>query len=277
MNYRHAYHAGNFADVLKHAALTAVLLHLRKKETPFAVIDTHAGRGIYDLTSDESSKTGEAKDGILKILDAGEVSGVLGDYLECVGPYLPERYPGSPLIAAHMLRAKDRLIAIEKHADEFAILSTRLAPYERARVIEGDGYATLLKNLPPAERRGVVLIDPPFEDSDEFERAATTIVRAHKKFATGIYFLWYPMKAHGDAERASGELINAGIEKLLRIELDIGRAEDTSENAMTATGLLVVNPPYGFVEETERIVPYLRDALGRRGAKARVERLAWEP
>lgn len=277
MNYRHAYHAGNFADVLKHAALIQVLLHLRKKETPFAVIDTHAGRGLYDLTKGEAAKTGEAKGGVLKLLAGAAPPGVLGDYIALVRAFLPERYPGSPLIAAQMLRAKDRLIAIEKHVQEHAALAETLAPYERSRVILGDGYKELPKLLPPLERRGLVLIDPPFEEAGEFETAVAGLIAAQRKFATSIYLLWYPVKARGAVELGSGEIINAGVTRLLRVELDIGRAPDTPENALSATGLLVVNPPYGFAEEMERIVPYLRDVLGRgEGASTRIERLAGE-
>jgi len=277
MNYRHAYHAGNFADVLKHTALVAVLLHLRKKETPFAVIDTHAGRGLYDLATGEAAKTGEARDGILKILAGAEPSGALGDYLALIRDRLPEKYPGSPLIAVKLLRPQDRLIAVEKHPEEHEALAEALYPYARANAVFGDGYRELARLLPPKERRGVVLIDPPFEAKDEFQAAVAALISAHRRFATGIYLLWYPVKARGAAERAAGELVNGGIAKLLRIELDIGRNEDTPENAMTATGLLVANPPFGFAEEMGRLAGHLRDVLGRgAGAKARVERLAGE-
>ena len=277
MNYRHAYHAGNFADVLKHAAVTAVLLHLRKKETPFAAIDTHAGRGLYDLSAGEAAKTGEVKDGILRLLARHDPPGVLGDYLALVRDLLPEQYPGSPLIAAKLLRPQDRLIAVEKHKEEHAALAAVLKPYRRAQAVLGDGYREIGKLLPPKERRGVVLIDPPFEDREEFAAAVAALIAAQKRFATGIHLLWYPAKARGEAERAGGELVNSGIKKLLRVELDIGRGQETPENAMAASGLLAVNPPYGFAEEMERVAAYLRDALGRNeSAKARVERLAGE-
>src|SRR6185312_17179965 len=172
MNYRHAYHAGNFADVVKHIALTGVLLHLRKKETPFAVIDSHAGRGLYDLSGTEAKRTGEAASGIEKLRGLkGE--GALGRYLEIAGE--SDLYPGSPVIAAKLLRPQDRLVAIEKHPQEFASLRQALAPWRKARAVEGDGAAKLPALLPPAERRGLVLIDPPFEAADEFDALAGTV------------------------------------------------------------------------------------------------------
>ena len=164
MNYRHAFHAGNFADVLKHAALVAVLLHLRKKETPFAVIDTHGGRGLYDIASAQAARTGEAQDGILRLLDEKDLPGVLAPYCDIVRNFGTGAYPGSPLIAAKLLRLQDRLVAIEKHPEEFAALAASLKGAAKARAVEGDGYRELKRLMPPPERRGVVLIDPPFED-----------------------------------------------------------------------------------------------------------------
>jgi 23S rRNA (adenine2030-N6)-methyltransferase len=286
MNYRHAYHAGNFADVLKHLALTAILLHLRKKETPFAVIDSHAGRGLYDITSGAAAKTGEAKNGILKLLSAnefsGECTGALGEYIKLVEAFTPNKYPGSPLIAAKLLRAKDRLTAIEKHPEEHEALAGTLKPYAQARTVLGDGYKELIKRLPPPERRGVVLIDPPFEAIDEFETAIAALGAARRKFATGIFLLWYPMKLRSKVERAIGELLNGGITRLLQIELDIAssnevKANEIEDRSLSATGLLVVNPPFGFSTEMERCTQLLLQTLSRGpGANARVERLAGE-
>jgi len=279
MNYRHAYHAGNFADVLKHMVLTAILLHLGKKETPFAVIDSHAGRGLYDIASGAAAKTGEAKNGILKLLSAnafsGECTGALGDYIKLVKAFTPNKYPGSPLIAAKLLRTKDRLTAIEKHPEEHEALVAILKPYAQARVVLGDGYKELLKRLPPPARRGVVLIDPPFEAIDEFESAIAALGAAQRKFATGIFLLWYPLQLRSEVERAIGELLNDGITRLLQIGLDIGRSKEVESKTLTATGLLIVNPPFGFSTEMERSVQLLLQALSRGpGASARVERLA---
>ena len=279
MNYRHAYHAGNFADVLKHAALTALLLHLRKKEAPFAVIDTHAGRGVYDLGSPEATKTCEAEEGIARLLGTDPPSGVLRPYAEIVKTFGPGRYPGSPLIAARLLRGHDRLMAIEKHPEEHAVLAAALKPMRQAPAILSDGYRELAKLVPPHERRGLVLIDPPYEDENEFAIAAQALIAAHRRFATGIFVLWYPVKDRTAVEAAIGELLNVGIPRLLRVELDIGLAADDADDAerLSAAGLLVVNPPFGFAAEMEIAGAYLADRL-KRGAMARfrVETLAGE-
>lgn len=267
MNYRHAYHAGNFADVLKHAALVSLLLHLKKKDKPFAVIDTHAGRGIYDTIGGEAQKTGEAGDGIGRLLAQSSVPGILAPYLDIVRSFGAGRYPGSPLIAARMLRERDRLVAIEFHAGEFEALKTQLAGVGQARALHADGYRELPRLLPPPERRGVVLIDPPYEREDEFARAAEAVIAAHRRFATGICLLWYPAKLLPLVSATCGELLNAGIRSGLRIDIDVGaKPQPPGEGrgpAMTATGLLVVNPPFGFRDEMDAILPFIGSVLAQ--------------
>ncbi|HEX5280929.1 MAG TPA: 23S rRNA (adenine(2030)-N(6))-methyltransferase RlmJ [Micropepsaceae bacterium] len=267
MNYRHAYHAGNFADVVKHAALVSVLLHLKKKDKPFAVIDTHAGRGIYDTASTEAQKTGEAADGIGRLLAQTSVPGVLKPYVDVVRSFGEGRYPGSPLIAARLLRSSDRLVAVEFHPDECDMLKKQLAGVRQARVLHTDGYRELPRLLPPPEHRAVVLIDPPYEREDEFAVAAQAVIAAHRRFATGIYLLWYPAKLLPLVSATCGELLNAGIRSALRMEIDVGAKPVPPGQgrgpAMTATGLLVVNPPYGFSEEMHEILPFLSSLLGQ--------------
>src|SRR5579871_6019812 len=236
MNYRHAYHAGNFADVLKHAALVLALLHLRRKEKAFAVIDTHAGRGIYETGSGESKKTGEAAAGIGRLLTFSSVPGPLLRYVELVRGFGDGHYPGSPLIAARLLRAQDRLLAVEQQDEEFQRLEGELRSTANARAVHGDGYRELLRGLPPPERRGAILIDPPYERADEFTRAA--------------------------------DALNAGIRSLLRIDLDIAlQSEPRADRgpAMRATGILVVNPPFRFAEEMQKVVDFLAQALAQGG------------
>jgi 23S rRNA (adenine2030-N6)-methyltransferase len=278
MNYRHAFHAGNFADCLKHAALVAVLLHLRKKSTPFAIIDTHGGRGLYDISADEASKTGEAQDGIGRLLHLDSVPGVLEPYRDCVRSFGENTYPGSPLIAAKMLRAQDRLIAIEKHPDEFVALASTLRDEKRARVVQGDYLRELPRLLPPAERRGLVLMDPPYETEDEFATATRALIAAHGRFPTGIFLLWYPAKERPLVVATAGELLNAGITSLLQVELDVGAAGRRSigiRERLSAAGLLVVNPPFGFAEEMRRIMPFLEKILVQgEGAKGRIHSFA---
>jgi len=267
--------------VLKHTALVAVLVHLRRKETPFAAIDAHAGRGLYDLTSVEARKTGEADSGVLRVLAETNLPEPLAQYRDIVRSFGEDRYPGSPLIAAKMLRRDDRLVAIEKHPEEFVALSASLSGVKRARVIEGD-YRTQLKSLlPPPERRGVVLIDPPYEAEDEFIEAARAVIQSSRRFATGIYLLWYPAKHGASVDAAAGELLTAGLSSLLRLELDIGSLEAPTEpgraRPMSVTGLLVVNPPYGFADQMSVILRTLTTLLGRSTtATASVRRLAGE-
>jgi 23S rRNA (adenine2030-N6)-methyltransferase len=265
--------------VLKHTALVAVLAHLRKKETAFAVIDAHAGRGLYDLSSVEAKKTGEADSGIFRVLTQADLPKPLAQYREIVRSFGDGRYPGSPLIAARMLRRQDRLVAIEKHPEEFAALSASLSGIKRSRVIEGD-YRTQLKSLlPPPERRGVVLIDPPYEAENEFIQAARAVIQSWQRFATGIYLLWYPAKHRASVDAAAGELLTAGISSLLRLELDIGEPQALTEPGrappMSATGLLVVNPPYGLSDQMSVILRTLTTLLGRgAGANCSLLRLA---
>jgi 23S rRNA (adenine2030-N6)-methyltransferase len=241
MNYRHGYHAGNFADVVKHIALVAILLHLRKKDTAFSVVDSHAGRGAYDLSGEEAGKTGEARNGIARLTHlSGEMPEALSTYLSLVrGEPL---YPGSPLIAARLLRSQDRLTAIEKHTDEFAALKETLAPFRNAVAEDGDGYARGLKLLPPPSRRGLLLLDPPFESPDEFSALARAVREAHRKFATGIILAWYPVKSQAEADAFTGEALAEGIGRALAVDTQVTAAPGKLDRA----GLLVVNPPYGF-------------------------------
>ena len=279
MNYRHAFHAGNFADVFKHAALLAVVQHLKKKEKPFVVIDTHAGRGIYEIAGAEAKKTGEASEGIGRLLPFSSAPGILDSYLSIVRAFGEDRYPGSPMIAARMLRPADRLIAVESEAAEYQVLARELTGVRSARAILGDGYRELLQLLPPPERRAAILVDPPYEREDEFARAAEVLVAAHRRFATGIFLLWYPAKLLPLVSATAAELLTAGIRSLVRVELDVGAtpAQRRLDKGppMTATGLLVINPPFGFTAEMQAILPFLAEllALGP-GASARVEILA---
>jgi len=265
VNYRHAYHAGNFADIVKHVALVSILLHLRKKEKPFRVIDTHAGRGIYDLSGDAARRTGEAAEGIARLSDLGGASlpPALAAYLDIVRNTGPERYPGSPLLAAQLLRPQDKLIAIEKHPDEEAALATALAPYKNAKSVCADGYARLGALLPPPERRGLVLIDPPFEEEDEFANLAKALASARKRFATGIYLVWYPIKSQAASDALTGEVRSGGSEDVARIAIEVGRDPKGDKDRLSAAGLLIVNPPYGFLEGMRDGAGILAPRLGR--------------
>jgi 23S rRNA (adenine2030-N6)-methyltransferase len=267
MNYRHSYHAGNFADVIKHIALVAILLHLRKKDAPFAVIDSHAGRGLYDLSSNEAQRTGEAEEGIEKLrgLASADMPEALSRYLALVEESGDKKYPGSPLFAAKLLRPQDRLTAIEKQPEEAVALKQVLAPFRKARAEESDGYARLAGLLPPPERRGLILIDPPFEAVDEFGQLGHAVSAALRRFATGIYLIWYPIKSPAEARALAGEVLAAGRAKLLSIEIGLTAEEDRLSRA----GLLALNPPYGFDDQMREIVSLIAPRF--RGGKFALE------
>jgi 23S rRNA (adenine2030-N6)-methyltransferase len=258
MNYRHGYHAGNFADVVKHIALIAILTHLKKKDAPFAVVDSHGGRGAYDLSGEQAKKTGEAANGIGRLRGLkGALPPSLAAYTEIVGQ--GTTYPGSPLIAARLLRPQDRLVAIEKHSEEAALLADVLSPWRKASVEVADGYARLAKLLPPPERRGLILIDPPFEAVDEFKQLAAALRAAHRRFATGIYLVWYPVKDQSAADGFIGEALTTGA-PALTIEI----AVDAPEGKLAQSGLLVLNPPFGFAAEMAAVLQVLEPALAAR-------------
>ncbi|MER9296393.1 23S rRNA (adenine(2030)-N(6))-methyltransferase RlmJ [Mesorhizobium sp. M0621] len=266
MNYRHAYHAGNFADVVKHVVLMRLLEYLKQKDKAFRVIDTHAGIGRYDLSSVEAQKTGEWQGGIGRLIDAqfaAPVAALLAPYLETVRSLNPEggiqKYPGSPLIARHLMRKQDRLTAIELHPKDVAKLRTHFAGDFQARIIELDGWLALGAHLPPKEKRGLVLIDPPFEEAGEFERLVEGLMRAHKRWPGGIYALWYPIKDRKAIIAFRKALKQSGIPKLLDIEFEIRPA--SSEPSLDGSGLLLVNPPFTLEGELRILLPALHRLL----------------
>jgi 23S rRNA (adenine2030-N6)-methyltransferase len=273
MNYRHAFHAGNFADVVKHLALVSILAHLKKKAAPFAVIDSHAGRGLYDLAGEEAQRSNEAGAGIGRLLDIPGGPQTLRTYLDLVLALGRDRYPGSPLIAARLLRPQDRLVAIEKHPEDAAALESVLAPYGRARVAQADGYMRLSSLLPPPERRGLILIDPPYEANDEFSQAARVVADGYRRFATGIFMIWFPIKSTSAANAFCGEVRLAGPKKLLRVDAMV----DGDPDKLNAAGLLIINPPYGFAGDMKDVFMLLAPRLGReKDAWLRVDWLAGE-
>ena len=266
MNYRHGFHAGNFADVVKHVVLVAILRHLRRKDKPFCVIDTHAGRGLYDLTSEAARRTGEFAGGIGRFRDIAidSLPAALGDYLSIVRSFGDSAYPGSPLIAARLLREGDRLVAIERQEEEAAALAQALSDLPHTRVICADGYARLPALLPPPERRGLVLIDPPYEAADEFARLGALVAAARRRFATGIYVVWFPIKSSASADALAGELMASAGTEMLRIVTDVGK--EAGSERLSAAGLLVLNPPYKLDEEMRTAAAVLAPRLGKHAA-----------
>lgn len=263
MNYRHVFHAGNFADVLKHAVLTLLVERLKAKPGAFAVIDTHAGAGIYDVTSAAAQRTGDFARGYGQV--AGKLPAALKSYADAVEALAP-LYPGSPALVRHLLRPQDRLVACELHPEDARSLKQTMAGDQRVQCHHRDGYQALRAFLPPKERRGLVLIDPPFEEADERRRVARALGEAHARWPTGIYAIWYPIKTQGEKRLFHGELVNTGIRRVLSAELLID-AGDRAEK-LNGCGMVVVNPPHGLDETLRAVLPDLHKALSDQGGSA---------
>ncbi len=266
MNYRHVFHAGNFADVVKHTILTRILTYLMRKDAPFRVIDTHAGVGLYDLKGPAASKTGEWVDGIGRLMGRklpDDASALLGPYLDAIRARNTDGnlrfYPGSPLITRTLLRPQDRLMALELHPQDVDILRENFAGDFQVRVTHVDGWQALGTHLPPKEKRGLVLIDPPFEERGEFPRMAQNLIKAHKRWPGGLYALWYPIKDPEDVADFIDMLAESGIPKILRLELKIRAA--SLPPRLHGTGMIVVNPPFVLEEEMRVLLPLLTDVL----------------
>ena len=276
MNYRHAFHAGGFADVIKHIVLVRILTYLQDKQAPFRVIDTHAGAGVYDLTSDEALRGGEWLTGVARVMQARFSETTLplvAPYLDIIRAFNPQRelkaYPGSPLIARALLRPQDRLTACEVEPKARKRLIDALRRDTQARVIDLDGWVALPAFVPPNERRGLVLIDPPYEQKDEFERIAAGFTEAFTKWPTGSYLLWYPVKsrrASDNLARHVAEVVGTAAPpgKCLRLEFSV--APQAAGAALNSAGLLIVNPPWTLAGELKAILPELEKPLGQGGA-----------
>ncbi len=290
MNYRHAYHAGNFADVLKHVVLVLALDYLKKKPKPFQIVDTHAGCGLYDLDAVEAQKTGEWRSGIGRLIghDApplnldSALDEILAPYLDlisqCNNGGALTRYPGSPWFAAQMVRPQDRVIANELHPADYATLAAKFIGAKNVQVRNIDGWELLKAVLPPPQRRGLILIDPPFEEPGDLHRLTTGLAQAVKRFATGTYILWYPIKEREPIEQMIEAMRALALPKLLRIELMIRNpSTDQGEpHGLSGCGLLVLNPPYTLHEQLSQILPdfALRFAGPRQMGSFKLERLA---
>jgi 23S rRNA (adenine2030-N6)-methyltransferase len=266
MNYRHAFHAGNFADVHKHGVLARILVHLRRKPAAFRVIDTHAGAGRYDLFAVEPSRSGEWRRGIELVWTAGRdgpAKALLAPYLDAVAALNPDGklriYPGSPLIAASLLRRQDRLVACELEPQAAAALAAELRGDRRAKAVGIDGWTALRAYIPPRERRGVVLIDPPFEEGDDFARLADAIAMARRKWPTGIYLLWYPIKDRSGPDALARGLRNLAVPNLLRCELTVGAPAAAA--GLSGSGLIILNPPFTLKADLRAFMPVLAGIL----------------
>ncbi len=279
MNYQHAFHAGNFADVHKHVVLTRILEYLRAKPAAFRVIDSHAGAGRYDLLGPEATRSGEWHAGIERVLRASQAVresdafAILKPYLDVVAALNAggdlRLYPGSPLIAKALLRRQDRLLACEIEARAATLLKITLRGDPRAKALAIDGWMAVNANVPPKERRGLVLIDPPYEDADDFIRLSGALGEAHRKWPTGIYMLWYPIKERDAPDALARRLRRLGVPKVLRCEITLGPARPDA--GLIGSGLVVVNSPYPLEQELRIVIP----ALIREFSPNAAHRLDW--
>ena len=285
MNYRHAFHAGNFADVVKHVVLALLIERLQAKDTAFRVIDTHAGIGLYDLSGDEATRTGEWQSGIGRLWGAKRppaLDALVKPYLDAVAAAngAPEpaplvRYPGSPWIVRHLARKQDRLTAVELHPEDARALEALFAGDVQVRTITLDGWLALGAFVPPKERRGLVLVDPPFEQPDEFTTMFDAFAEAYRKWPTGIYALWYPVKDLVAVDRFRVGLAQSGIRRLLRAELTV--RERAAEGTFNGTGLVICNPPWQFARSLKTLLDGLRPLLAQGpGAGCLIDEIAGE-
>jgi len=268
VNYRHGFHAGNFADVFKHVILTRILIYLARKDASFRVIDTHAGAGEYDLTSDEAVRGGEWQDGIGRFADTGDLDAaareLLQPYLDIVGPLdaegRPALYPGSPRLAQALMRPQDRATFCELHPPAFSGLRANFRRDERIACLNLDGYIGLNAGIPPKERRGLVLIDPPFERTNEFDLVLHALRAAYVKWQTGIYVFWYPVKDTRAVARFAEAIAASGIKRVLRLELAVDKP--VAGGKLARAGLILINPPYLLDQEAAILLPALARKLG---------------
>jgi 23S rRNA (adenine2030-N6)-methyltransferase len=277
LSYRHAFHAGNFADVFKHVVLTRLLLYLVGKDRPLCYIDTHAGGGAYDLQSAHARKTAESELGIGRLWQRDDLPGPVASYVELVRRFVPEgrltRYPGSPWFAAALLRPHDRLVLCERHGSDFPILGKTFAGDRRVHCYKEDGYRLSVGLVPPRERRGLVLIDPSYEQRDEYRRATDTLRELHRRFATGVYALWYPLIGRHRPDTFRRLLDATDIRDLLKLELIV--AAGASRPNLHGCGLIVVNAPWTLEGDMRLALPYLAARLAQHGAgDFRIERRA---
>lgn len=263
LSYRHSYHAGNHADVLKHIVLTLCINSLKEKDKAFLYLDTHSGAGRYLLQSEHAEKTGEYLSGINLIWQQNDVPAPIESYLSLLKRYNPfetlKYYPGSPLIAKQLLREQDKLNLTELHSTDYPLLRQEFSKDKRAKVLKEDGFAQLKSKLPPESRRGIVLIDPSYEIKEDYLKIPAALIEAYKRFATGIYLIWYPVVSRTQTQRMINAIVDSGIKRISQYELAI--KPDNNQKGMTASGMIVINPPWKLHEQMNTILPWLKGVL----------------
>ncbi|EKO3431542.1 23S rRNA (adenine(2030)-N(6))-methyltransferase RlmJ [Vibrio fluvialis] len=273
LSYRHSFHAGNHADVVKHIVQSLILSALQQKDKPFVYHDTHSGVGRYDLTHEWSEKTGEYKQGIARLWQQTEVPEDIHSYLNAIKALNDDGelryYPGSPRVARAHLRSHDRMVLTELHPSDYPLLEQEFHRDRQVAIFKEDGFARLKGSLPPKERRGLVLIDPPYELAKEYRDVVQAIAQSYKRWATGIYAIWYPVVNRCDIDDMIEGLQGLGIRKILQIEL--GVSPDTNERGMTASGMIVINPPWKLESQMQSILPFLKEAIAPATGHYKVE------
>ncbi|NRA53486.1 MAG: 23S rRNA (adenine(2030)-N(6))-methyltransferase RlmJ [Gammaproteobacteria bacterium] len=263
LSYRHSFHAGNFADVLKHTVQSLIIESLKQKPTPFVYHDTHSAAGRYDLRDAKSEKTGEYKEGIARLWHRDDIPDLMQPYIDTIEALNPNGdltyYPGSPMVAWQLMEQQNRLELTELHPTDIELLRQEFAGQRKVRIQQIDGYKGLKGAMPPAQRRALVLIDPPYELKTEHDDAIKGIVESHRRFATGIYALWYPVVSRAQVERFCQKFSEQGIKKILRIELCV--KGDTNEFGMTGSGMIIVNPPWKLEQQMRELLPWLTKQL----------------
>jgi 23S rRNA (adenine2030-N6)-methyltransferase len=279
LSYRHSFHAGNFADVLKHLVLIKILEYLGKKDKPYCCIDTHAGPGDYALNEDYALKNKEFENGIAKLWHRDDLPDSVAAYVDVIKKFNATDklscYPGSPLITRQFLRNKDRAFLYELHSTEIELLNAAVGRDKRIKVFHEDGLKNAVGLLPPNEHRGLVLIDPSYEMKNDYQRVTETLVQMHKRFATGTYALWYPVVERSRNQQLERDIKSSGLKNVQLFELGI--KTDTYEHGMTASGMIVVNPPWTLAADMQQVLPWLAQVLGIDGAGSyRIETLVGE-
>lgn len=264
LSYRHSFHAGNHADVLKHIVLMLIIENLQLKEKGFYYLDTHAGVGRYRLFGDEAEKTAEFEAGIARLWERDDLPPEVKRYVDQIkrlnyGGKALRYYAGSPLIAAQLLRPQDRALLTELHPSDFPLLRHNFKEYANVVTKRDDGFQQLKATLPPKERRGLVLIDPPYELKEDYDLVVKAVEEGYKRFATGIYAVWYPVVLRQQTKRIVRALERSGIRKILQIELAV--RPDSDQRGMTASGMIVINPPWQLETQMKSILPYLTEVL----------------
>ncbi|MFC3393763.1 23S rRNA (adenine(2030)-N(6))-methyltransferase RlmJ [Brenneria rubrifaciens] len=279
LSYRHSFHAGNHADVLKHTVQSLIITALKEKEKPLLYLDTHAGAGRYQLSGEHAGRTGEFLEGIARIWQRDDIPAELEPYMQAVRTYNHHGqlryYPGSPLIARQLLREQDKIHLTELHPSDFPLLRNEFQKDARSKVLRADGYQQLKSQLPPLSRRGFVLIDPPYELKTDYQAVVKGIQEGHKRFATGVFALWYPVVLRQQIKRLLKELEATGIRNILQLELAI--LPDSDRHGMTASGMIVINPPWRLAGQMQSVLPWLHSVLVPGGTgHTRVEQIVPE-